>query len=229
MKATINRIRVAATALLLATGMISLAAAAPAPAAKGPFDKDMLAVAEDWARVKYTSKTDDERKEGMEAVGAKADALAKNYPDRPEALIWDGIVTSERASLTWGITALNFASAARDVLLKAESMNPKAYDAGASTSLGVLYYRVPGFPLGWGDKDKARAYLEEAVKNAPNGRDAHYFYADFLFEQGEYKQAEQMLKQALALPAHPERPIWDQYFPKVMQGLLDKVQEKERS
>lgn len=227
MKMSINRFRITAVALLLACGVASLAVAAPAGTSQ--LDEDVLAVANDWARVKYLSNSDDERQRNMELVGAKADELAQRYPDQPKALIWDGIVTSERASLTWGIAALNFASRARDVLLKAESMNPKAADAGAPTSLGVLYYRVPGFPFGWGDKDKARAYLEEAVKNAPDGRDAHYFYADFLYEQGDYRKAEYELKQGLSSPAHPERPIWDKYFPKVMQGLLAKVQEKERS
>jgi tetratricopeptide (TPR) repeat protein len=227
MKIAINHIRTAATALLLVSGAASLATAAPA--AKSAFEKDVLAVANDWARVKYLSKSDSERKQNMESVGAEADKLAQKYPDRPEALIWDGIVTSERASLAWGVTALNLASRARDVLLKAESMDPRAADAGAPTSLGVLYYRVPSFPFGWGDKEKARAYLEQAVKYAPAGRDAHYFYADFLYEQGEYKKAEQVLIKGLSTPSHPERPIWDKYFPKVMQGLLAKVQQKQRS
>lgn len=227
MKAAVNCLMATAAILLLASDGASRAVAASD--SKSQFERDVLAVANDWARVKYLSKSDDERAQNMESVGAKADALARNYPDRPEALIWDGIVTSERASLTWGITALNLASTARDILLKAESMDPSAADAGAATSLGVLYYRVPGFPLGWGDKDKARAYLEEAVKNAPNGRDAHYFYADFLFEQGEYKEAERELKEGLSSPPHPERPVWDKYFPKVMEGLLAKVQEKDRS
>jgi tetratricopeptide (TPR) repeat protein len=192
-------------------------------------DADILVVAEEWAKIKYQSKDDAERKEKMEALAAKADALVSHYPGRPEALIWDGIVTSERASLTWGLTALNHASRARDLLLEAYKMDPKALDGGAPTSLGVLYYRVPGWPVGWGDSDKARKYLEEAVKNAPNGRDAHYFYADFLYEQGEYQKAEQVLKVALALPRHPERPVWDSYFPKVMEGLMTKVQAKMKS
>lgn len=227
MQAAINIIKAVAVATLLASGVASIAIAAPA--APSQYEKDVLAVANDWARVKYLSKSDGERKQYMEEVGARADQLAQKYPDRPEALIWDGIVTSERASLDWGLSALNLASRARDVLLKAQRIDPRAADAGALTSLGVLYYRVPGFPFGWGDKQKARAYLEAAVKNAPNGRDAHYFYADFLYEQGEYRKAEQVLREGLSTPAHPERPIWDKYFPKVMQGLLDRVQEKERS
>lgn len=227
MKSAADHVRSVAAALLLASGLASVALAAPA--ANSQYENDVLAVANQWASVKYLSKSDGERKQNMERVGAMADGLAQKYPDRPEALIWDGIVTSERASLTWGMSALNLASRARDVLLKAARMDPKASDAGALTSLGVLYYRVPGFPFGWGDKEKARTYLEAAVRNAPNGRDAHYFYADFLYEQGEYQKAEQILRQGLSTPAHPERPVWDEYFPKVMQGLLDKVQEKERS
>jgi hypothetical protein len=80
------------------------------------------------------SETDGERKEKMAPVGAKADELVKRYPGRVEALIWDGIVTSDRASLTWGLTALNLATRARDLLLEAEKLDPKAVDAGAPTS-----------------------------------------------------------------------------------------------
>ncbi len=217
--------------MLAAASIAMLVSAAPITRASDnkAMDADILVVAEEWAKIKYLSKDDGERKEKMEVLGAKADALVTKYPGRPETLIWDGIVTSERASLTWGLAALDHANRARDLLLEAYKMDPKALDAGAPTSLGVLYYRVPGFPLGWGDTDKARQYLEEAVKNAPNGRDAHYFYADYLYEQGKYSEAEQVLKAALALPRHPERPVWDLYFPKVMEGLLAKVQSKMKS
>ncbi len=193
------------------------------------FDADIIKLAENWAKAKYLSNSDDERKAKMAPVGEEAERLVRLYPGHVEALIWDGIVTSERASLTWGLTALNLASRARDLLIEAEKQDAKALDAGAPTSLGVLYYRVPGFPIGWGDNDKARRLLEEAVKNAPNGRDAHYFYADFLYEQGEYKQAEAVLMKALALPHHPERPVWDENFPHVMEGLLEKVRQKMKS
>ncbi len=218
-------------AALAAAGLAMLIASAPfARASDNPaLDADIRNLAESWARAKYLSKTDDERKEKMEPIGVAADGLVKRYPGRVEALIWDGIIISERASLTWGLTALDLATTARDILIQAEKMDSKALDAGAPTSLGVLYYRVPGFPLGWGDNDKARHYLEEAVRNAPNGRDAHYFYADFLYEQGEYKRAEAVLLKALDLPPHPERPIWDKHFPQVMRGLLQRVRQKMRS
>lgn len=186
-------------------------------------DADVLNLSEEWAKIKYLSKNDDERKENMSALGAKADDLVTHYPGRAEALIWKGIIRSERASLTWGITALNLATSARDTLLEAEKLDANALDAGAPTTLGVLYYRVPAFPISWGDTKKARQYLKEAVKNAPNGREAHYYYADFLYDQGEYKKAEQLLIIAFTLPHHPERPIWDQYLSEMIERLLAKV------
>ncbi|MCP3446064.1 tetratricopeptide repeat protein [Bradyrhizobium sp. CCGUVB14] len=189
-------------------------------------DADIISVAEEWAKIKYLSDDDSDRSSKMAVLAPKTDALVKRYPGRPEPLIWDGIVVSEQASLSSGFTALNFAGRARDLLLEAYKIDPKALDAGAPTSLGVLYYRVPGFPLAWGDKEKARRYLEEAIKNAPNGRDAHYFYADFLYEQHDYKRAEEMLKVGMALLKHPERPVWDQYFPMVMETLLDRIEKK---
>ena len=225
MRSKVNAIIAAVLGLLMLTAGSSVTRASNDPV----MDKEILRIAEEWAKIKYLSKDDSERQTKMDALGDQADALVKRYPGRVEALIWDGIITSERASLTWGISALSYATRARDILLQAEQMDPKALDAGAPTSLGVLYYRVPGFPMGWGDNSKARQYLEQAVSNAPNGRDAHYFYADFLFEQGEYAKAEQVLKVALALPHHPERPVWDLYFPKVMEGLLQKVHDKMKS
>jgi Tfp pilus assembly protein PilF len=68
-----------------------------------------------------------------------------------------------------------------------------------------LHYKVPGWPLGFGDKKKARAYLEKALQINPNGIDPNYFYADFLRERGEYEQAIQHYEKALAAPARPGR------------------------
>jgi tetratricopeptide (TPR) repeat protein len=192
-------------------------------------DADVLSLSEEWARAKHLSNDAAEVETKMARLAAKADDLVTKYPGRAEALIWSGIITSERASLTWGLTALRLATRARDTLLEAERLDAKALDAGAPTTLGVLYYRVPAFPIGWGGTDKARQYLEEAVDIAPNGREAHYYYADFLFAQGEYKKAEQLLMRALTLPRHPERPVWDQYLVKMMQELLARVQEKLKS
>jgi uncharacterized protein (TIGR02996 family) len=227
---TTKRLLARASAALLLLGAGGLGA----QAASGPsYDPDALRLALTWEKIKFQVDDSDERLKQMDALGQQADTLAEEHPDKTEVVIWDGIITSERASLyneqggiTGPVKALQFATRARDILERIEKKDPKAFDAGAPTSLGVLYYRVPGFPMGFGDKKKARQLLEEAVRNAPNGLDAHYFYADYLQEQGDYAKSAEILKRALTLPAHPERPIWDKNRRIVVQELLEKVQSK---
>jgi tetratricopeptide (TPR) repeat protein len=179
-----------------------------------------------WEAIKFGVPEGDDQTNQMNALGEDADAVAAHFPAMPDALIWDGIITSERASMASTFYALGFAKRARDILEKAYTMDPARLDAGATTSLGVLYYRVPGFPIGFGDKDKARHLLEQAVKLAPNGLDAWYFYGDFLYTQNEFPKAVEVFQHALKIPQHPDRPLWDKNRRLVIEELLAKIEEK---
>ena len=179
-----------------------------------------------WETIKFTVPEGDRQTEQMNALGADADGLASKYPDRVEVLIWDGIVTSERASLVNPISALSLANRARDTLEKAYKLNATVLDAGAPTSLGVLYYRVPGFPVAFGDKTKARALLEQATKSAPDGLDAWYFYGDFLMTQGEYAKAQAAFTHALAIPVRADRALWDQNRRLIITEKLDQIRAR---
>ena len=177
----------------------------------------------EWETAKFTIPEGDKQTERMNALGIKADAMAAKHSDRVEVLIWDGIITSERASMVNPISALSLATRARDILEKAYKMDPTALDAGAPTSLGVLYYRVPGFPLAFGDNDKARRLLEQATAGAPTGLDAWYFYGDYLFSQGQNAKARDAFSHALATPVHPDRPLWDKNRRLVIHEKLDEI------
>jgi tetratricopeptide (TPR) repeat protein len=179
-----------------------------------------------WEAIKFGVPEGDDQTKQMNALGEDADAVAARPPGMPEALIWDGIITSERASMASTFYALGFAKRARDILEQAYSLDPARLDAGATTSLGVLYYRVPGFPIGFGDKARARQLLEQAVKLAPNGLDAWYFYGDFLYTQNELPKADEVLRHALKIPQHPDRPLWDKNRRLVIEELLAKIEAK---
>jgi tetratricopeptide (TPR) repeat protein len=179
-----------------------------------------------WEAIKFGVPEGDDQTKQMNALGEDADTLAAHSPGIPEALIWDGIITSERASMASTFSALGLATRARDILEQAYKMDPARMDAGATTSLGVLYYRVPGFPIGFGDKAKARQLLEQAVRLAPNGLDAWYFYGDFLYTQSEYPKAIEAFQHALKIPQHPDRPLWDKNRRLMIEELLAKIQEK---
>jgi len=180
-----------------------------------------------WEAIKFGVPEGDDQTNQMNALGEEADVIATRLAGMPEALIWDGIITSERASMASTFYALGFAKRARDILEQAYNLDPARLDAGATTSLGVLYYRVPGFPIGFGDKAKARQLLEQAVKLAPNGLDAWYFYGDFLYTQNEFPKAAAAFQRALKIPVHPDRPLWDKNRRLVIEELLAKIESKK--
>jgi tetratricopeptide (TPR) repeat protein len=197
----------------------------PAQAADAA-DAEVHRLQSTWEAIKFGVPEGDEQTKQMNTLGDDADAVAAKFSDRPEVLIWDGIITSERASLASAFSALGLAKRARDILQNAYEMAPAKLDAGATTSLGVLYYRVPGFPIGFGDKAKAQQLLEQATKLAPTGLDAWYFYGDFLYEQKEYSKAAEVFHHALSIPRHPDRPVWDKNRRLVIEERLASIAAK---
>lgn len=207
-------------------GALSLSAVPAFADADPAFDGALHNLEIRWETVKFTVPPGDQQTAEMEKVGAEADALMARYPNRVEAEIWDGILKSEQASMASAFSALSLAKEARAILERAYTENPAALDAGAPTSLGVLYYRVPGFPIAFGDTKKARSLLEQATASAPQGLDAWYFYGDFLMNQGETDKARQVFTYALSIPENSDRPLWDKSRRQVIKEDLAKLQAK---
>jgi len=95
------------------------------------------------------------------------------------------------------------------LLEAAEKIDPGVLNGSIYTSLGSLYYQVPGWPIGFGDEEKAEKYLKKALEIDPQGIDSNYFYADFLLEDDQPKKALEYLEKALAAPPRPGRPLAD--------------------
>ncbi len=186
------------TAILLATLLFATTVqSADLPA-------EVLRIQGEWARVNY-KLPEKAREEAFKALAGEARATAEKLPGRPEPLIWEGIVLGSYAGAKGGLGALGLAERARDRLLEAERIDARALSGSAYTSLGSLHYKVPGWPIGFGDKKKARNYLQKALSLNPDGIDSNYFWADFLREQGEYAAAVTAYRKALSAPARPGR------------------------
>ncbi len=179
----------------------------------------------EWARISYESPAPS-RLEEMTKLKATADSAVAAQPDSAELLIWDGIITSSVAGLKGGLGALSLAKEARALLEKAQSRNPAALNGSALTSLGALYYQVPGWPVGFGSSDKARSNLEAALRLDHDGIDPNYFYADFLFHEGDYPGARIAAQHALAAPSRAGRELADKGRRGEVQALLARIGEK---
>lgn len=170
-------------------------------------DNELATLQHAWAKATYqTSK--DQQEPAFKALTEQAHQLTTQHPDANEAMIWEAIVLSGYAKSMGPlhpVNALKAAEQARDLLLASIKTNPQALHGSAYTTLGSLYFRVPGWPIGFGDKKKGREYLEKALQLNPTGIDSNYFYADFLRAQGDYSQAVTYYQKALQAPARPGR------------------------
>jgi tetratricopeptide (TPR) repeat protein len=209
---------------LVIAATVLMPAGAQAATSNAAMEDDILAIALRWEHIKFVEDGAPDQFDDIDKLAKDAARLVAKYPGRPEPMVWQGIVTSEEAGMASMLHAMGYAKQARKILEKAYKLDPKALDAGAATSLGVLYYRVPGFPFGFGDNDQARSLLKEALTLAPDGMDANYFYADFLMTQHEYAAADKVLHHALALPERPDRPLWDQERRAVIKQLIAKAE-----
>lgn len=214
--------RVAVCAALTFSALTLAAPAGPAPAA---FQTELLVIQNEWARINYLTE-EDRKADEFDALATRAEDFERAFPNRAEPLIWEGIVLSTYAGVKGGLGALSLARRARDKLEAALKLDPQALDGSAYTSLGTLYYKVPGFPLGFGDRDKARRLLETALKLNPDGIDPNYFYGEFLYEQGRHADAVASLRRALAAPPRPNRELADRGRRQEIEALLAKAQRK---
>lgn len=195
---TASRARVALLTSLLASGLIHAG-----------IPEDLASVQSGWAVATYQN-TGERKVAALEGLMARSDAQVRQHPDSAELLIWNGIVKSSLAGAKGGLGALGLAKAAKKSLDQAISINGQALDGSAYTSLGTLYAKVPGWPVGFGDERKAETLLLKALQINPNGIDPNYFYADFLREQGDTAKARQYLLRARKAAPRPGRELADQ-------------------
>jgi len=188
-------------------------------------DAEIARLQERWAEVNYQlqGKT---QLTAFETLVQEADRVAAENPDSAPALIWSGIIKSSYAGAKGGLGAMKLAKASRADLERAMEIDADALQGSAYTSLGTLYFKVPGWPVGFGDEEKAEQLLLRALALNPNGIDPNYFYGDFLLEQERYAEAEQALLRAQSAPGRPNRPLADAGRQQEIKLALLKVQEK---
>jgi len=201
--------------------LMLIASAASVRAAS--LDADLLDIQQAWARINYSPASTEQKASQFGELAAKAATLSAAQPPRAEPMVWHGIALSSQAGAKGGLGALTLAKQARSVLESSLKIDATALSGSAHTSLGTLYHKVPGFPIGFGDDKKARQHLEAALKLNPAGIDPNFFYAEFLLDKGETTLAIKHLKIAQAAPAREGRETADAGRQQEIAALLGKA------
>lgn len=202
------------------TAILSLSAVAPV-VADAVTDR-AAALQRGWDHVNY-EVPQAVRLAEMSRLKNDAAAVVAASPGRAEPLIWSGIITASEAGLRGGLTGLGLANDAKRDLERAEAIDPRALNGAALTSLGSLYAQVPGAPIGFGNRQRARTYLQRALAIAPNDIDANYFMGDLLNREHDYPGAARALEHAIAAPARPGRTAADRGRRAEATALLTQV------
>ena len=176
-----------------------------------------------WAEINYQVPAA-QREAEFAKLAAEADTLVRSNPQDAEFYIWRGIILSTYAGAKGGLGALELVKQSKASLERALALDPKALHGSAYTSLGALYYQVPGWPIGFGDDQQAEKLLKQALQLNPNGIDPNYFYGDFLYRQKRYSEAKLALEKAQAASARPGREVADRGRQAEIAALLAKVQ-----
>ena len=178
-----------------------------------------------WAIANY-EMSGDAQVDAYEALIEKANAAVANNSGSAEILVWNGIIKSAYAGVKGGIGALSYAKDARKSLEASLKIDDQALNGSAYASLGTLYSKVPGWPVGFGNDKKAVQFLQKALEINPDGIDPNYFYADYLRDNKDYESAEKYLLKAQEAAPRADRPVADTGRQQEISVALAEVRQK---
>ncbi|MDH3510681.1 MAG: hypothetical protein OER85_07470 [Gammaproteobacteria bacterium] len=178
-----------------------------------------------WAVANY-QLADKAQLEAFGNLEADAERFTGENPEDVEGWVWSGIIKSTYAGAKGGLGALGLAKAARKDLERALEIDDHAMHGSAYTSLGTLYFSVPGWPVGFGSDKKAEQMLTKGLEINPDGIDSNYFYAEFLRDQGKFDEARRFYAKAREAAPRPARPLADQGRRQEIATALDALKVK---
>lgn len=192
--------------VIVTMSLLALSVVAPSAMAA----TSLLDIQHQWADCQYNqTKDEDLQIKCLENTIALNQQALKAKPNDPDLLVWLGINEGTLAGVKGGLGALSLVKDAKKQFEKVIEVAPNSLQGSAYTSLGSLYYKVPGWPVGFGDDDKAEKMLKKGLAINPNGIDSNFFYGEFLADQGRKEEALKYLNKAQQAPARPDRPLAD--------------------
>ena len=188
-------------------------------------DEVIRSVQDQWAEIKYRV-AEKQQADRYEQLAQKSRQLVDANQGMAEVLVWDGIVLSSEAGARGGLGALSLAKDAKQRFEEALKINDKALQGSAYTSLATLYAKVPGWPIGFGDKEKAETYFKRSLAINPDGIDPNFFYAEYLAERDRNAEARQYLEKALKAAPRPGRELADKGRREEIRVLLERLNKE---
>lgn len=144
---------------------------------------------EEFLALKYSDLTGDEEHAEIRRLHTLADEhISKNSEDAKE-LVMRARILAYDASLTGGMEGLKMVTEAKELLEKSIEIDANVYNGYAHVLMGLLYDRVPPWPIGFGNLKKAVKHFELAMEIDPEGYESNYTYGEYLAKRRKHEKA----------------------------------------
>jgi len=186
------------------------------------FEGELFSLKNRWEHT-VTDMPTNERESTLKALAGEVEQLVEEHQDEADVLVWQGIILASYARERGGLGALGTAGDARDALEKAIEIDPQGLNGSAYVTLGALYDRAPGRPLGFGNSETAERMFQRALEIRPDGIDVNYYYAAFLKEEGNEQAAREHAQRAMNGNARASRQVSDEALRRDAETLLNQL------
>ncbi len=183
-----------------------------------------LSIVESFEEIYLTVDIDDQA-ERIEPLLNEAELYRDNNPNEAEAWFASALIRSAYAQ-TQGLRALRLARTSRDEFERAIVLDNSALGGYSQAFLGRLYFTLPGWPISFGNDDKAEELLLEALSINSETAANNLYFALYLISQERYDEAQDYLNRAKAAAPRPEFPNWDAVLQRDVERALAEVQNE---
>lgn len=205
--------------------LLSLGMGWPRTTVAGAADEAVLELQHEWELIRFRVPVS-ERIARFETLAGKAHRVTELFPHVSAVLIWEAVIVSSWAEAKDDLGSLDLARRAKALFETALKLDATAVGGGAYIGLGALHYKLPGWPLSFGDEHKARELLQRALTLNPQSIDANYHYGELLIEARRPQEAVAYLERVLQAPARPGREVSDSGRRDEARALLDKIKAR---
>ncbi len=154
----------------------------------------------------------------------------KRFPDDPDGWLWKGSFLGLYGLLKGVINTLHLAPEGISALMKSYKLNRKYLHCEPAIVLGKTLYKLPPFPVSYGDRHKAQNLLLEAVRTDPDFPFGYVDLAEFENDRGDYALALSYLSKISSINPHSlYAEIMLAWTKEVLPVMQSEIKEKKWS
>lgn len=179
------------------------------------------------ARLEYAdAEVETEKSKRIElykACIATADKALAINADEVGALYWKAVAMGKLSEESGILNALRMTRPMEQLFLRVIALDENYDNAGAHKALGRMYYKLPGFPISFGNKVMALFHLKRAHALFPNDIITRAFYAEVLLDMGRVQEARKHAEFVLGTPVEEENSFRYRRFVEIARNIVRKT------